>query len=273
MSKGARAALFVAAAACVAVAAGAIAYGAIPGATSTISGCYEKHTGLLRVVDAEAGKSCTQFELPISWNQKGAEGDQGVPGPDRGCRSGGSRRCAGAARPPGAARPGRPAGAGRSGLGGRGAAAGPKPQVVDRLGRRERGAPRRGRGHVGQAHRQRGLLLGRGGVRRTDRHDVAGPAGDPHCPCRCRAFGAADGERPVDVHRLRCFGESSTVSYQLWDYCSGGLLFPLSPIYEATVTDLVTELPVSISIVTVADPGQHSYKLGIRRTAGAGPAR
>jgi hypothetical protein len=57
-----------------------IALATIPGATGVINGCYEKRTGLLRVIDAEAGKTCTQWETPISWNQKGLKGDQGLQG-------------------------------------------------------------------------------------------------------------------------------------------------------------------------------------------------
>jgi hypothetical protein len=45
-----------------------------------ISGCYEKRTGVLRVIDAEAGKTCTQWETPISWSQQGPKGDQGPAG-------------------------------------------------------------------------------------------------------------------------------------------------------------------------------------------------
>ena len=49
-----------------------VAYATIPASGSgVISGCYEKRTGILRVIDAEAGKKCTQYETPISWNQGG----------------------------------------------------------------------------------------------------------------------------------------------------------------------------------------------------------
>jgi hypothetical protein len=58
-----------------------LAYAAVPGADNVINGCYEKRTGLLRVIDAEAGKKCLSFETPISWNQKGLKGDQGAQGP------------------------------------------------------------------------------------------------------------------------------------------------------------------------------------------------
>jgi uncharacterized protein YjbI with pentapeptide repeats len=51
------------------------AYAAIPGADAVINGCYEKRTGLLRVIDAEAGKKCTQWETPISWSQQYLAGE------------------------------------------------------------------------------------------------------------------------------------------------------------------------------------------------------
>jgi hypothetical protein len=48
--------------------AGGVASATIP-AAGVINGCYEKRTGLLRVIDAEAGKTCiTKYETPISWN-------------------------------------------------------------------------------------------------------------------------------------------------------------------------------------------------------------
>lgn len=66
-----------------ALAAGAgVAYATIPTSGSgVISGCYEKRLGILRVIDAEAGKTCTQYETPISWNQGGPKGPPGDKGP------------------------------------------------------------------------------------------------------------------------------------------------------------------------------------------------
>ena len=69
------------------VAVAGVATGAIPGGGGVISGCYEKRTGILRVIDAEAGKRCVSIENSISWNQEGppgpagAQGVQGPPGP------------------------------------------------------------------------------------------------------------------------------------------------------------------------------------------------
>ena len=81
-------------AAAAALAAGAgVGYAAIPDSqTAVISGCYEKKTGILRVLDAQGGKSCGFWETPITWNQRGpagpigpqglagAKGDKGDPG-------------------------------------------------------------------------------------------------------------------------------------------------------------------------------------------------
>jgi hypothetical protein len=52
-----------------------IGYAAIPGADAVINGCYEKRTGLLRVIDAEAGKKCTLWETPIRWSQQYLAGE------------------------------------------------------------------------------------------------------------------------------------------------------------------------------------------------------
>jgi hypothetical protein len=71
----------VAATALIAIAA-SVSYAAIPNSsTGTINGCYEKRTRLLRVIDTQAGKTCTQWETPISWNQPGPKGEAGALGP------------------------------------------------------------------------------------------------------------------------------------------------------------------------------------------------
>src|SRR3712207_269865 len=58
-----------------------VASGAIPGLNGTISGCYAKATGLLRVIDAEAGKAClATSEVPIRWSQTGPQGPTGPRG-------------------------------------------------------------------------------------------------------------------------------------------------------------------------------------------------
>jgi hypothetical protein len=76
-----------------------IAYAAIPhSGTEVINGCYEKRTGILRVIDSEAGKTCLSFETPISWNQKGPAGPQGLKG-EKGDQ--GAEGAQGAQGPPG----------------------------------------------------------------------------------------------------------------------------------------------------------------------------
>jgi uncharacterized protein YjbI with pentapeptide repeats len=54
-----------------------LAYAAIPGTNAVINGCYEKRTGLLRVIDTEppASKKCTQWETPITWTQQYVAGE------------------------------------------------------------------------------------------------------------------------------------------------------------------------------------------------------
>jgi hypothetical protein len=59
-----------------------VALATIPGSGGVINGCYEKRTGILRVIDAEAGKTCLSFETPISWNQRGQDGAPGPAGAD-----------------------------------------------------------------------------------------------------------------------------------------------------------------------------------------------
>lgn len=59
-----------------------IASAAIPGVSGLINGCYDNRTGLLRVIDSEAGGTCTpKHETAISWNQTGPQGPQGAQGP------------------------------------------------------------------------------------------------------------------------------------------------------------------------------------------------
>ena len=50
-------------------------------ATAVISGCYRTSNGALRVIDAEAGETCSPSELPLTWNQVGPRGAQGPEGP------------------------------------------------------------------------------------------------------------------------------------------------------------------------------------------------
>jgi Abnormal spindle-like microcephaly-assoc'd, ASPM-SPD-2-Hydin len=96
-NRGVRGALLAGAVAVFSAAAGGVAWATIPGSDGAINGCYEKRTGILRVIDVEAGKACTQFELPISWNSRGLQGERGIQG---------ERGSAGPAGPQGPAGPG-----------------------------------------------------------------------------------------------------------------------------------------------------------------------
>lgn len=67
------------------LACGGVALATIPGSNGVISGCYVKPgyagAGKLRVIDAEAGKTCNSTENPLSWNKQGPRGPQGATGP------------------------------------------------------------------------------------------------------------------------------------------------------------------------------------------------
>jgi len=58
----------------------------IPAPNGVISGCYEKDSGDLRIIDA-SGRGCRHGETLLSWNQtgpmglQGPQGPQGLPGP------------------------------------------------------------------------------------------------------------------------------------------------------------------------------------------------
>jgi hypothetical protein len=55
----------------------------IPGDDGSISGCYVKTTGALRVVDTEASAppKCRSTEIALAWNQTGVQGETGEQGP------------------------------------------------------------------------------------------------------------------------------------------------------------------------------------------------
>jgi hypothetical protein len=56
-----------------------VAAAAIPAADGTIHGCFNKASGVLRLVDA--GVACKTGEQAISWSQRGPQGPPGPPGP------------------------------------------------------------------------------------------------------------------------------------------------------------------------------------------------
>ena len=57
---------------------GGVALATIPGAGGVIHGCYAKLGGALRVID---NGPCRATEAPLSWNQMGQQGPQGLQGP------------------------------------------------------------------------------------------------------------------------------------------------------------------------------------------------
>jgi hypothetical protein len=67
------------------VAAGGIAYAAIPSADGVIHACFNSSTkpsGQLRVIDPQTGATCAKNETALNFNQQGPKGDQGLPGTD-----------------------------------------------------------------------------------------------------------------------------------------------------------------------------------------------
>lgn len=56
----------------------ALVYAGIPGRDGTITGCYKKESGQLRVVDAK--KPCKRNERRLTWNQRGRPGPTGPQG-------------------------------------------------------------------------------------------------------------------------------------------------------------------------------------------------
>ena len=71
--------VFVAAGALLALAAG-VSYAAIPSSNGTITGCVGPNGGDLKVINAEAGASCSKGQTQLSWNQQGPAGQNGVSG-------------------------------------------------------------------------------------------------------------------------------------------------------------------------------------------------
>jgi hypothetical protein len=73
--------LIIGAALVLAVAAAASAWAAVPGGNGVINACYVPDAGAIRIIDAEAGKTCfAPGEKPLAWNVRGPKGDQGLQG-------------------------------------------------------------------------------------------------------------------------------------------------------------------------------------------------
>ncbi len=94
--------------------AGMTAYASIPSNDGILTACFERRTGLLRLIDG-ALTTCTAYESQISWNLRGPIGPQGMSG---------TPGVAGAVGPVGPEGPAGPAGP--PGAGGR--------RVIDQLG-------------------------------------------------------------------------------------------------------------------------------------------
>jgi hypothetical protein len=63
-----------------------IAVASIPDSSGVIHGCYltsgnPNIRGALRVIDTEAGQTCSSSETAIEWNQEGPQGPTGAQGP------------------------------------------------------------------------------------------------------------------------------------------------------------------------------------------------
>jgi hypothetical protein len=71
---------FAAGGAAAALAIGAAAFASIPDSGGVIHGCYQKNSGIVRIVDTANG-SCANGEIAIQWNDTGPAGTQGPAGP------------------------------------------------------------------------------------------------------------------------------------------------------------------------------------------------
>src|SRR3954449_3309144 len=84
----------------------AVGVAAIPSADGTIHACVTTATGAVRIIDAEAGATCTAgTETNLVWNQTGPAGPADREGPPRAAPAR-ARGPGGAGRPPGPPRPG-----------------------------------------------------------------------------------------------------------------------------------------------------------------------
>lgn len=59
---------------------GGLVHATIPSSDGVIGGCYSNETGILRVVDREAGARCRGGETALDWSDVGPPGPQGPPG-------------------------------------------------------------------------------------------------------------------------------------------------------------------------------------------------
>jgi hypothetical protein len=57
-----------------------VALATVPDGGGVFHGCYDKHSGGLRLIDPSAGQHCKRDETAVSWNQTGPAGPQGPKG-------------------------------------------------------------------------------------------------------------------------------------------------------------------------------------------------
>jgi hypothetical protein len=62
------------------IGASAVAIAAIPDSNGVIHACRDNRTGALRVIDTEAGQTCSSKESALYWNQTGPQGPPGLSG-------------------------------------------------------------------------------------------------------------------------------------------------------------------------------------------------
>jgi len=60
---------------------GGAAWAAIPGPAGIIHGCYNKHSGQLRVINTAVGARCRRREGALNWSETGPPGPRGGGGP------------------------------------------------------------------------------------------------------------------------------------------------------------------------------------------------
>jgi len=86
-----------------------VAYASVPSQSDgTITGCFSRSGGALRIIDREAGQTCKSGEMQITWNQVGPQGiagPTGGPGPAGSQGNPGSPGAAGIPGPTGPAGP------------------------------------------------------------------------------------------------------------------------------------------------------------------------
>ncbi|MEU0094927.1 hypothetical protein [Kribbella sp. NPDC006257] len=88
---------------------GTVASAAAP--EPTVNACVGKVTGLVRIIDLAKHQSCTSFEKPLTWNQRGLPGPTGATGAQGPAGATGPAGPAGATGPAGPAGPAGPTGA------------------------------------------------------------------------------------------------------------------------------------------------------------------